>query len=105
MGFAPTKPSAVSAASRQATISFSGLDKQLLVKLGGLDTSVPNVATISLGICCKALKVARVPAAMLAAFEDIRLRPDSLTVPAFPDHVLNPYAQPSPSPVQLQMTT
>ncbi len=84
---------------------LSGLDKQLLVKLGGLDTSVPNVAAISLAVCCKALKVTRVPAAMLAAFEDIRLRPNSMTVLAFPDHVLAPYAQPSPNPVQLQMTT
>ncbi len=84
---------------------LSGLDKQLLVKLGGLDTSVPNVATISLAVCCKALKLARVPAAMLAAFEDIRSRPNSMTVSAFPDHVLTPYAQPSPNPVQLQMTT
>ena len=84
---------------------LSGLDKQLLVKLGGLDTSVPNVATISLAVCCKALKLARVPAAMLAAFEDIRSRPNSMTVLAFPDHVLAPYAQPSPNPVQLQMTT
>ena len=29
---------------------LSGLDKQLLVKLGGLDTSVPNVAAISLAV-------------------------------------------------------
>ncbi len=84
---------------------LSGLDKQLLVKLGGLDTSVPNVATISLAVCCKALKLARVPAAMLSAFEDIKSRPNSMTVLAFPDHVLAPYAQPSPNPVQLQMTT
>ncbi len=84
---------------------LSGLDKQLLVKLGGFGTSVPNVATISLAVCCKALKLARVPGAMLAAFEDIRSRPNSMTVLAFPDHVLAPYAQPSPNPVQLQMTT
>ena len=84
---------------------LSGLDKQLLVKLGGLDTSVPKVATIRLAVCCKALKLARVPAAMLAAFEDIRSRSNSMTVLAFPDHVLAPYAQPSPNPVQLQMTT
>ncbi|DBA92339.1 TPA: hypothetical protein ACH3X1_003068 [Trebouxia sp. C0004] len=82
---------------------LSGLDKQLLVKLGGLDTSVPNIATISLAVCCKALKLARVPAAMLAAFEDIRVRPNSLTVLAFPDHVLAPYAQPSPNPVAHQL--
>ncbi|DBA88821.1 TPA: hypothetical protein ACH3X1_016439 [Trebouxia sp. C0004] len=91
---------------RQAGNKFtmlSGLDKQLLVKLGGLDTSVPNVATVSLAVCCKALKLARVPAAMLAAFEDIRLRPNSLTVLAFPDHVLAPYAQPSPNPVAHQL--
>ncbi|DBA87060.1 TPA: hypothetical protein ACH3X2_000303 [Trebouxia sp. C0005] len=84
---------------------LSGLDKQLLVKLGGLDTNVPNVANISLAVCCKALKIARVPAAMQAAFEDIRSRPNSMTVLAFPDHVLAPYAQPSPNLVQLQMTT
>ena len=84
---------------------LAGVDKQLLVKLGCLTTSMPNVATISLAVCCKALKLARVPAAMLAAFEDIRSRPNSMTVLAFPDHVLAPYAQPSPNPVQLQMTT
>ena len=33
--------------------TFSGLDKQLLVKLGGWDTSMPNVVTISskLAVC------------------------------------------------------
>ena len=84
---------------------LSGLDKQPLVKLGGLDASAPNVAAISLAVYCKALKVTRVPAAMLAAFEDIRLRPNSMTVLSCPDHVLAPYTQPSPNPVQLQMTT
>ncbi len=47
-----------------------------------------DAATISLAVCCKAVKVARVPAAMLAAFEDIKLRPNSMTVLAFPDHIL-----------------
>ncbi len=84
---------------------LSGLGKQLLVKLGGLDTSVPNVATISWAVCCKALKLARVPAARLAAFDDIRSWPNSMTVLAFPDHVPAPYAQFSTNPVQLQMTT
>ncbi|DBA81082.1 TPA: hypothetical protein ACH3X2_000805 [Trebouxia sp. C0005] len=42
---------------------------------------------------------------MQAAFEDIRSRPNSMTVVAFPDHVLAPYAQPKSNPVQLQMTT
>ena len=86
---------------------LSGLDKQLLVEVGGLDTSVPNVdvATSSLAVCCKALKLARLLAAMLAAFEDIRSEPNSMTVLATPDHVLTPHAQPSPNPVQLQMTT
>jgi len=40
---------------------LTGLEKQLLVKLGGLDTSVPYVAAISLAVCCKALKVIRCP--------------------------------------------
>ena len=69
---------------------LSGLDKQLLDKPGGLD-SMSNVTTISLAVC-KALKLARVAADMLAAFEDIRSRPNSMTVLAFPDHVLAPYA-------------
>ena len=42
---------------------------------------------------------------MLAAFEDIRFRPTRWTVLGFPDHVLASYAQPSPNPGQLQMTT
>ena len=84
---------------------LSGLDKQLLVRLGGLSSSVPNVALISLAVCCKVLKICKVPAVMLAAFEKLRLRPDSITVLALPDHVLAPCAQPSPNPVQLQMTT
>ena len=51
-----------------------GLEKQLLVKLGGLDTSMMlNFAAISLAVYCKALKVTRVLAGMLAAFQDIRL--------------------------------
>ena len=60
--------------------------------------------SISLAFCCKAPKLASLPAAMLAASEDIRSRPNSMTVSAFPDHLLAPYAQPSPNPVQLQMT-
>ena len=75
---------------------LSGLDKQLLVKLGGLNTSVPNVATISLAAYCKPLKLAKVLAAMLAAFEDIRLRSNSMTIFAFPDHALAPYAPTQP---------
>ena len=82
-----------------------GLDKQLLLKLGGLDVSVPNICVISLAVSCKVLKICKVSATMLAAFEDIRLRPDSMTVLGLPDHVLAPCAQPSPNPVQLQMTT
>lgn len=34
---------------------FTGLEKQLLVKLGGFDTSVPNITAISLAVCYKAL--------------------------------------------------
>ncbi len=60
---------------------------------------------ISLAVCCKALKLARVSAAVLVAFEDIKSKPNSMTVLAFPDHVLAPYAQPSPNLVHLQMTT
>ena len=50
---------------------LSDLDKHLLIKLGGLDTSVLNGVTINLAVCCKA--------AMLAAFGDIRFRPNSMT--------------------------
>ena len=50
---------------------LSGLEKQLLVQLGGLDTSVPDVVTINLAVYCTA--------AMLAAFEHIRFRPNSMT--------------------------
>ena len=41
---------------KQAAIRLtmlSGLDKQLLVKLGGLNTNVPNFAAVSLAVCCK----------------------------------------------------
>jgi len=69
-----------------------------LVKLGSLATSVPNVVAISSEVC-RALKATRVPAAMLAPFEDIRLRPNSMTVIAFSAHVLAPYAQPKSSAV------
>ena len=73
VGFAPTKPSTESAASNKFTM-LPGLEKQLLVKLGGLDTSMMlNFAAISLAVYCKALKVTRVLAGMLAAFQDIRL--------------------------------
>lgn len=81
---------------------LSGLDKQLLVKLGDLDTSVPNVATIGLTVCCKALELPSLPAAMLAAFEDIRSRPNSMTVLAFPDH-LNSLDPPNPALTSMQL--
>ena len=82
---------------------LSGLDKQPLVKLGDLDTNVPNVVTIGLAVCCKAPSL---PAAMLAGFEDVRSRPNSMTVLAFPDHsnLLDPYAQPSLNSMHLHAT-
>ena len=63
--------------------------------------------TLRLSAWQSVANVIRVPAATLAAFEDIRLRPNSMTLSAFPesDHVLAPYAQPSPKSVQLEMTT
>ncbi len=78
---------------------LSGLDKQLLVKLGGLDTSVQYVATISLPVCCKAPKACQSASCYAGPFEDIRSWPNSMTVLAFPDHLLALYAQPSPNPV------
>ena len=47
-------------ASKKFTM-LTGLETQLLVKLGDLDTSMPNPAAISLAVCCKALKVFRCP--------------------------------------------
>ena len=75
VGFAPTKPF-YKICCQQASNKFTmlpGLEKQLLVKLGGLDTRMLNFADISLAFYCKALKVTRVLAGMLAAFPDIRL--------------------------------
>ena len=88
----------------QSTL-LSGQDKQLLIALAGLDVSMPNVAVVSLAVCCRALKHCRVPAAVLHAFDDIRLKPASQVVLELPEHMLAAYAQPSPNPVQLQMTT
>jgi len=51
---------------------LAGLDKQLLIKLGGLDHNVPNVANISLAVCCQALKLCKLPTATLDAFDEIR---------------------------------
>lgn len=84
---------------------LSGLDKQLLLKLGGLNACVPNVALVSLPACCKVLRICRVPASILDAFEQLRLSPATMTVLALPDDVLAPCAQPIPDPVQLHMTT
>ncbi len=48
-------------ACKQASSIFTVLsDLNKLVKLGGLNAIVPNVAVISLIVCCKALKVTRV---------------------------------------------
>ncbi|KAL3152850.1 hypothetical protein ABBQ38_012165 [Trebouxia sp. C0009 RCD-2024] len=88
----------------QSTL-LSGQDKQLLVALAGMDVSVPHVAVVSLAVCCRALKLCKVPAAVLHAFDDIRLQPASQVVLGLPEHILAPHAQPSPNPVQLQMTT
>ena len=88
----------------QSTL-LTGQDKQLLVALAGLDVSVPNVAVVSLAVCCNALKLCKVPAAVLHAFDDIRLRPANQVVLEMPEHVLAAHAQPSPNPVQLQMST
>ncbi len=62
---------------------LSRLDKQLLVKLGGLDTSVSNCCDHQLGSLYRVVKVGSVPAAMLAAFEDIRHGLMNKTVLAF----------------------
>ncbi|KAL3160753.1 hypothetical protein ABBQ32_010661 [Trebouxia sp. C0010 RCD-2024] len=88
----------------QSTL-LSGQDKQLLVALAGMDVSVPHVAVVSLAVCCRALKLCKVPAAVLHAFDDIRLKPASQVVLGLPEHILAAHAQPSPNPVQLQMTT
>ncbi|KAL3136159.1 hypothetical protein ABBQ32_007176 [Trebouxia sp. C0010 RCD-2024] len=60
---------------------------------------------VSLAVCCRALKLCKVPAAVLHAFDDIRLKPASQVVLGLPEHILAAHAQPSPNPVQLQMTT
>ncbi|KAL3163440.1 hypothetical protein ABBQ32_009816 [Trebouxia sp. C0010 RCD-2024] len=88
----------------QSTL-LSGQDKQLLVALAGMDVSVPHVAVVSLAVCCRALKLCKVPAAVLHAFDDIRLKPASQVVLGLPKHILAAHAQPSPNAVQLQMTT
>ena len=88
----------------QSTL-LSGHDKQLLVALAGMDVSVPNVAVVSLAVCCRALKLCRVPAVVSHAFDDIRLKPASQVILDLPEHILAAHAQPSPNPVQLQMTT
>ena len=63
----------------QSTL-LSGQDKQLLVALAGMDVSVPHVAVVSLAVCCTALKLCKVPAAVIHAFDDIRLKPASQVV-------------------------
>ena len=63
--------------NKHQSILLSGQDKQLLVALAGMDISVPNVAVASLAVCCTALKLCRVPAAVIHAFNDIRLKPAS----------------------------
>ncbi|KAL3135446.1 hypothetical protein ABBQ32_007627 [Trebouxia sp. C0010 RCD-2024] len=88
----------------QSTL-LSGQDKQLLVALAGMNVSVPHVAIVSLAVCCRALKLCKVPAAVLHAFADIRLKPASQVVLGLPEHILASHAQPSPHPVQLQMTS
>ena len=80
----------------QSTL-LSGQDKQLLIALAGVDVSVPNVAVVSLAVCCKALKVCRVPAAVVHAFDGIRLKPASQVVLELPEHILAAHAQPSPN--------
>ena len=45
------------------------------------------------------------PVAVLHAFDDIRLNPASQAVLEQPEHILAAHGQPSPNPVQLQMTT
>ena len=63
----------------QSTL-LSGHDKKLLVALAGMDVSVPHVAVVSLTVCCRALKLCRVPAIVIHAFDDIRLKPASQVV-------------------------
>ena len=91
--------------SRGKIVMLSGVDKQMLIRLGGLSVAVSRVALVSLAACCKALKVCKVSDAILAAFEQLRLSPATMTESAVPDHVLAPCAQPCPNPVQLQMIT
>ncbi|KAL3134575.1 hypothetical protein ABBQ38_006415 [Trebouxia sp. C0009 RCD-2024] len=76
----------------QSTL-LSGQDKQLLVALAGMDVSVPHVAVVSLAVCCRALKLCRVPAAVLHAFDDVRLKPASQVVLGLPEHPMHSPAQ------------
>ena len=46
-----------SKANKHQSTPLSGQDTQLLLALAGMDVSVPNVALVSLAVCCRALKV------------------------------------------------
>ena len=109
-GLLPSYPAFYKVCSRVNKHHFtllSGQDKQLLIALAGMDVSVPNVAVISLAVCCKALKVCRVPAAVVHAFDGIRLQPASQKVLELPEHILASCSTcpASSNPVQLQTST
>ena len=85
----------------------SGPDKDLLVKLGGLDVCAPHATLVTLAACYKALQKlsTKLPSEVLAAFKTLKDSPGSLMVLGLPAHVLAPCTQPSTVPQELQMVT
>ena len=84
-------------------ILHAGPDRQLLIKLGGLNICASNTALVTPSACFKAMQQLKLPSEVLAAFKTLKDSAGSLMVLALPDHVLAPCTQPSTVPEELQM--
>ena len=95
--------STVKTQPRNRMIIVNAADRLLLKRLGAIFHKANSAVVISVAVTCKALTSCGADAAIVSAFEQARMQPQTLTVLPLPDHVLQPCAQPSPNPPGLQL--
>ena len=93
--------STVKAQPRSRLVMVNAADMLMLVRLGALSHRAHSATIISVVVTCKAMRACGADAAIVSAFDQVRLQPQAMA--ALPAHVLQPSAQPSPNPPGLQV--
>ena len=78
-------------------------DRRMLLRLGAISAKAQKVGIITCKVAYNAMQACGVPLTTLQAIKAISTMPASLTVLPLPRHVMQPCAQPSTNPDQLQM--